>query len=81
MERILVPSDQKQRQFRTLQNQHGTFMYHHKDLFLLDFISELQKINLKVLRLDFRNMEIKPDFICILTEKQSITFVMMQKKP
>ncbi len=63
MEKILVPSDQQQRQFRTMQNQHGTFMYHHKDLFLLDFIPELQKVNLKVLRLDFRNIEIKPDCI------------------
>ena len=26
MEKILVPSDQPQRQFRTLENQHGTFM-------------------------------------------------------
>ena len=34
-----------------------------KDLFLLDFIPELQKVNLKVLRLDFRNIEIKPDCI------------------
>lgn len=63
MEKILVPSDQPQRQFRTLENQHGTFMYHHKDLFLLDFIPELQKINLKVLRLDFRHIEIKSDWI------------------
>ena len=63
MEKILVPSDQQQRQFLTLQNQHGTFMYHHKDLFLLDFIPELQKVNLMVLRLDFRNIEIKPDCI------------------
>ena len=63
MEKILVPSDQPQRQFRTLENQHGTFMYHHKDLFLLDFIPELQNINLKVLRLDFRHMEIKSDWI------------------
>ena len=63
MEKILVPSDQPQRQFRTLENQHGTFMYHHKDLFLLDFIPELQKINLKVLRLDVRHMEIKSDWI------------------
>tara|TARA_B100000686_G_scaffold306107_1_gene345233 strand:+ start:307 stop:1464 length:1158 start_codon:yes stop_codon:yes gene_type:complete len=63
MENILVSSDQQQRQFRTLENQHGTFMFHHKDLFLLDFIPELQNINLKVLRLDFRHMEIKPDWI------------------
>ena len=62
-EKILVPSDQPQRQFPTLENQHGTFMYHHKDLFLLDFIPELQNINLKVLRLDFRHMEIKSDWI------------------
>jgi len=63
MEKILVPSDQPQRQFPTLENQHGTFMYHHKDLFLLDYIPELQNINLKVLRLDFRHMEIKSDWI------------------
>ena len=65
-EKILVPSDQPQRQFPTLENQHGTFMYHHKDLFLLDFIPELQNINLKVLRLDFRHMEIKSDWIKII---------------
>ncbi len=63
MEKILVPSYQPQRQFRTLENQHGTFMYHHKDLFLLDYIPELQNINLKALRLDFRHMEIKSDWI------------------
>ena len=62
-EKILVPSDQPQRQFPTLENQHGTFMYHHKDLFLLDYIPELQKINLDVLRLDFRHVEIKSDWI------------------
>ena len=62
-EKILVPSDQPQRQFPALENQHGTFMYHHKDLFLLDFIPELQKIDMKVLRLDFRHMEIKSDWI------------------
>ena len=63
MEKILVSSDENQKQFRTVQNQHGTFMFHHKDLFLLDFIPELKNINLKVLRLDFRHMEIKPNFI------------------
>ena len=66
MEKILVPSDQPQRQFHTLENQHGTFMYHHKDLFLLDFIPEFQNINLKVLRLDFRHMEIKSEWIKII---------------
>jgi len=62
-EKTLVPSDQPQRQYPTLENQHGTFMYHHKDLFLLDFIPELQNSNLKVLRLDFRHIEIKSDWI------------------
>ena len=63
MEKILVPSDQPKQQFRTIVNQHGTFLYHHKDLFLLDFIPELQNTSLKVLRLDFRHMEIKSDWI------------------
>ncbi len=63
IEKTLVPSDQQQRKFSTLENQHGTFMYHHKDLFLLDFIPDLQKINLNVLRLDFRHMEINQDWI------------------
>ena len=63
IERILVPSDQQQRQFRTLENQHGSFMFHNKDLFLLDFIPELQNIDLKVMRLDFRHMEMKPEWI------------------
>ena len=62
-EKRLVPSDQPQRQFPTMENQHGTFMYHHKDLFLLDFIPELQNTRLKVLRLDFRHMEIKSDWM------------------
>ena len=63
IEKILVPSDQPQRHFPTIENQHGTFMYHHKDLFLLDFIPELQNSNMKMLRLDFRHMEIKSDWI------------------
>ena len=63
IEKILVPSDQQQRKFRTLENQHGTFMFHNKDLFLLDFIPELQNIDMKVMRLDFRHMEIKPEWI------------------
>tara|TARA_B100000945_G_scaffold233270_1_gene189588 strand:- start:1086 stop:2243 length:1158 start_codon:yes stop_codon:yes gene_type:complete len=63
MEKILVSSDQQQRQFRILDNQHGTFMFHHKDLFLLDFIPNLQNIDLKVLRLDFRHIEMNLDQI------------------
>lgn len=62
-EKKLVPSDQRQKQFPTLENQHGTFIYHHKDLFLLDFISEFKNINMSVLRLDFRHVNIKSDWI------------------
>ena len=34
-EKILVPTDRPHRKFPTIENQHGTFMFHHKDLFLL----------------------------------------------
>jgi len=62
-EKILVPTDRPHRKFPTIENQHGTFMYHHKDLFLLDYIPEFQNTNLKVLRLDFRHIDIKSDWI------------------
>ncbi|MBS1256163.1 MAG: hypothetical protein MAG581_01976 [Deltaproteobacteria bacterium] len=62
-ENVLVPSDQPQRRFPTIQNQHGTFMYHHKDLFLLDYIPELKNANLSVLRLDFRHIDMQADTI------------------
>ncbi|MBC8259200.1 MAG: U32 family peptidase [SAR324 cluster bacterium] len=57
MEKSLIPAEQPQRKFPTTENQHGTFMFHHKDLFLLDLIPELQKTNLNMLRLDLRHLD------------------------
>ena len=39
----------------TIENQHGTFVFHHSDLFLLDLLPELSKIGLQYLRLDLRS--------------------------
>mgnify|MGYP003322752277 FL=1 len=38
LEKTLATTEQPQRQFPTIENQHGTFMFHHRDLFLLDFL-------------------------------------------
>ena len=57
VEKNLVLSDQPQRMFPTIENQHGTFMFHHKDLFLLDFLPELENTGLSFLRLDFRHLD------------------------
>jgi putative protease len=43
--------------FPTIENQHGTFMFHHRDLFLLDFLPELENTGLSVLRLDLRHLK------------------------
>ena len=69
-EKILVPRDQMQHQFPTVENQHGTFMFHHRDLFLLDYLPELQKTNLEVLRLDLRHLDLSSNWFIKLTELQ-----------
>ncbi len=40
--------------FPLIQNQHGTFMFHVKDLFLLDRWAELKETGLNYLRIDLR---------------------------
>ena len=67
LRKTLVPSDQPQRQFPTVENQHGTFMFHHRDLFLLDYLPELQNTCLDVLRLDLRHLDFSGDRIKQLT--------------
>ena len=59
-----------QHQFPTVENQHGTFMLHHRDLFLLDYLPELQKTNLEVLRLDLRHLDLSSNWFIKLTELQ-----------
>ena len=63
LEKTLAASDQPQRQFPTIENQHGTFMFHHRDLFLLDFLPELQNTGLSVLRLDLRHLDSSGNWI------------------
>jgi putative protease len=43
--------------FPLIENKHGTFMFHIKDLFLLDKYTELSDINFDFLRLDLRDKE------------------------
>lgn len=40
--------------FPIVENQHGSFMFHMKNLFLLDKFSELKKLNINYLRVDLR---------------------------
>ena len=63
IEKTLIPSDQPQRMFPTIENQHGTFMFHHRDLFLLDFLPELENTGLSVLRLDLRHLNFSGTWI------------------
>jgi len=57
LEKTLAPIDKPQIQFPTIENQHGTFVFHHRDLFLLDFLPELENTSLSVLRLDLRHLD------------------------
>ena len=63
VEKTLAPSDQPQRMFPTIENRHGTFMFHHRDLFLLDFLPELENTGLSVLRLDLRHLDYSGNWI------------------
>ena len=40
--------------FPLIENRHGTFMFNVKDLYLLDHLEELKKLNLKAVRFDLR---------------------------
>jgi len=60
VEKNLMVADKPQRIFPAIENQHGTFMFHHRDLFLIDHIPDLMKSNLGILRLDLRHL----DFSC-----------------
>ena len=68
LEKILIPGDQPQQQFPTVENQHGTFMFHHRDLFLLDYLPELQKTSLDVLRLDLQHLDLSANWLIKLSE-------------
>ena len=41
--------------FPIIENKHGTFMFHIKDLFLLDKFSELKQTGIDIFRVDFRH--------------------------
>ena len=43
--------------FPIIENQHGTFMFHIKDLFLLDKFNELNRTGVENFRIDFRHKE------------------------
>jgi putative protease len=68
LEKKLVPGDQPQRQFPTVENQHGTFMFHHRDLFLVDYLPEMQNTSLSVLRLDLRHLDLSANWLIKMTE-------------
>jgi len=63
LEKNLLPNDQPQRIFPSIENQHGTFMFHHRDLFLLDLLPELENTGLSVLRLDLRHLDFSGEWI------------------
>ena len=67
LEKKLVPGDQPQQQFPTVENQHGTFMFHHRDLFLLDHLPELQNTSLEVLRLDLQHIDLSEKWLIKLS--------------
>ena len=67
LEKKLVPGDKPQQQFPTVENQHGTFMFHHRDLFLLDYLPELQNTNLEVLRLDLQHLDLSTNWLIKLS--------------
>ena len=68
LEKRLIPADQPQQQFPTVENEHGTFMFHHRDLFLLDYLPELKCTSLEVLRLDLQHLDVSANWIIKLSE-------------
>ena len=53
----VTSTDQHQHEFPVLEHQHGTLMFHHRDLFLLDRIEDLRTSGLRCLRFDIQHME------------------------
>ena len=53
------------RSFPTLENQHGTFLFHHRDLFLLTAIPDFKKTPLHAMRLDLRHIEVTKRIVLI----------------
>ena len=67
-EKKLVAEDQIQRQFPTIQNNHGTFMFYHRDLFLIDYLPELKKTHIEALRFDLRHLDLSINWFKQLTD-------------
>ena len=53
----VTSTDQHRHEFPVLEHQHGTLMFHHRDLFLLDRIEDLRTSGLCCLRFDIQHME------------------------
>tara|TARA_Y100001970_G_C14147131_1_gene810518 strand:+ start:112 stop:1272 length:1161 start_codon:yes stop_codon:yes gene_type:complete len=56
LEENIFSENQPQKKFPAIENQHGTFMFFNRDLFLLDFLPELKNSGLSFLRIDLRHM-------------------------
>ena len=59
-------NDTPHRKFRTLENSHGTFLFHDRDLFLLDRLPQLSEWGLEAFRLDLRRVSI--EWLSMITE-------------
>ena len=53
----VTSTDQHHHEFPVLEHQHGTLMFHHRDLFLLDRIEDLRSSGLRHLRFDIQHTE------------------------
>ena len=56
LEKNLISSNHPQKKFPAIENNHGTFMFFNRDLFLLDLLSELTTSGLSFLRIDIRHL-------------------------
>ena len=53
-QQLLAVSEDRPHQYSPLiENQHGTFMYYDKDLFVLDLLEEIEEVGVQYLQLDF----------------------------
>ena len=55
----VTSTDQHHHEFPVLEHHHGTLMFHHRDLFLLDRIEDLRTSGLRYLRFDIQHMELR----------------------